>query len=427
MLQALLAGVSSTRAQQTKLNVIGSNLANVNTTAYKGARVGFEDMLSQTIAGAARPGSAVGGKNPLQIGLGVKVASTAVNTSQGSLNATNRPSDIAIQGEGFFALSNGSLVNYTRDGAFSLDAKGNMVSQATGQQLLGWQADANGVIDTSKPITTSSTLNIPVGASKAAKQTTSIDLAGNLDSRTAGTNSWSTTVKVYDSLGNAQDVDITFNNPRNFTSSTAPTGAPNATRGWDWTAKVGATTVGSSATTGNGPIYFDAQGKTTGTLVNGSLSLPGPGSTTYPISLKMDKVNGLATESSVNITDQDGFPAGSLVSYSIGADGIITGQFSNGLNRGLGQIALTSFANPEGLQRQGDNTWQVTDNSGSASFGTPVSSGRGSLNAGFLEQSNIDISTEFTDLIVTQRGFQAGTKVITTVDEMLQDLINLRR
>lgn len=427
MLQALLAGVASIKAQQTRMNVIGNNLANTNTTAYKGSRVTFQDMLSQTISGASRPGTGVGGKNPIQVGLGVTVAGTSVNSTQGSLNATNRPSDLAIQGEGFFAVTDGIDLSYTRDGAFDLDADGNLIHDATGHRLLGWTADASGNIDNTKPVTAASFLAIPVGTQKAAQQTSQVNLAGNFDSRATNTTTWTTTVKIYDSVGGPQDLTITFNNHQNYTSSTAPSGAPTAVGSWDWTAKVGTTTVGSSATTGNSPIYFDATGKVVGTVQKGVVAIPGVGGTTFNVNVNYGKLNQLATETSVAASDQDGFAAGSLTSYAIGEDGIISGQFSNGLNRKLGQIALVNFANAAGLERKGSNLWQTSSNSGAAIFGSPQSQGRGSLNAGFLEQSNVDISGEFTDLIVTQRGFQANTKVITTVDEMMQDLLNIKR
>ena len=152
MLQALLAGVASIKAQQTRMNVIGNNLANVNTTAYKSSSVTFQDMIAQTITGASRPNATLGGRNPLQFGLGVSVAGTNVDNGQGSLNATNRPTDLAIQGNGYFMVSNGATISYTRDGSFGLDANGDLVQRATGQRVLGWTANGN---------------NVPYGAAKA--------------------------------------------------------------------------------------------------------------------------------------------------------------------------------------------------------------------------------------------------------------------
>ena len=205
MLQAMLAGVASIKAQQTRMNIIGNNLANVNTTAYKGSRVTFQDMLAQTLRGATRPSSGLGGLNPVQFGLGVLIAGTDVNTEQGSLNATNRTTDFAIQGSGFFVIGNGQSMAYSRDGAFNLDAQGDLVHQATGQRMLGWTANqATGVIDTNQPIGPSSTLRIPIGARTAVQVTTDVTIAGNLDSRafsTAGSQSTSYAMRLFDTLG----------------------------------------------------------------------------------------------------------------------------------------------------------------------------------------------------------------------------------
>lgn len=417
MLQALLAGVASIKAQQTRMNVIGNNLANVNTTAYKGSRVTFQDMIAQTLRGAGRPSADLGGTNAIQFGLGVLIAGTDVNNEQGSLAATNRPTDFSIQGNGFFMVSNGDRIGYTRDGAFDLDANGDLVHRATGERMTGWSADpATGLIDTNQPVGPNSRLTVPIGARTAVQQTTSITWAGNLDSRIfaqAGTQSTSAIVRVYDSLGGQHDLSLTL------TESATP-------NEWDWTV---AGTNGDTVA-GSGTLVFDP---TNGQLLTGSpasITLTPPvasGVPGFPISLDLGSVSQLATEMQVNASSQNGFAPGSLSSFSVSTDGIITGLYTNGLTRPLGQISLAIFPNANGLERVGSNLWRNTDNSGVAVVGTPRSGGRGSINSGFLEQSNIDIGNEFTELIVTQRGFQANTKVVTTVDEMLQDLINMKR
>src|SRR5688572_8558038 len=193
MIQALLAGVASIKAQQTRMNVIGNNLANVNTTAFKGSRVTFQDMLAQTIRGATRPSPASGGTNPVQFGLGVLVGGTDTNNEQGSLNATNRPTDLALQGNGYFMVSNTSRVAFTRDGAFDLDAAGQLVQRSTGERLLGWTADAFGNVDTTQPITPNSSLNIPLGSLDAVQVTSRVNFAGNLNGNAAPTEDWTTT------------------------------------------------------------------------------------------------------------------------------------------------------------------------------------------------------------------------------------------
>lgn len=417
MLQALLAGVASIKAQQTRMNVIGNNLANVNTTAYKGSRVTFQDMIAQTLRGAGRPSDSLGGTNAIQFGLGVLIAGTDVNNEQGSLNATNRPTDFSIQGNGFFMVSNGDRVAYTRDGAFDLDANGDLVHRATGERMTGWTADpATGLIDTNQPVGPNSRLTIPIGARTAVQQTTTIGWSGNLDNRVfdqAGLQSTQAVVRVFDSLGGQHDMTLTI----------TETATPN-----EWSYTVAG--QNGDTVTGGGTLVFDPSN---GQLVSGSpgnITLTPPASTGVPafnMSLDLGSISQLGAEMQVNASNQNGFAPGSLSSFSVGTDGIITGLYTNGLTRPLGQISVAIFPNSNGLERMGSNLWRNTDNSGVAVVGTPRTGGRGSVNSGFLEQSNIDIGNEFTDLIVTQRGFQANTKVVTTVDEMLQDLINMKR
>lgn len=414
----MLAGVASIKAQQTRMNIIGNNLANVNTTAYKGSRVTFQDMVAQTLRGASRPSGPLGGSNPIQFGLGVLISGTDVNNEQGSLNATNRPTDFAIQGNGFFTIGSGEGVSYTRDGAFDLDANGDMVHRATGARLLGWTADqATGLIDTNSPINAGSSLKIPIGARTAVQVTTDVSVAGNLDSRsflTAGLQSTSFTMRMFDTLGTEHLVTLTL------TES-----ATNANE-WDWSL----TPSGGDTVTGSGTLVFDP---TSGDLVSGTPGTmtvtppPATGIPAFNVNVDFTNVFQRASEMQVQMGNQNGFAPGSLTGFSVSSDGVITGLYTNGLTRPLGQMALAIFPNAAGLERTGNNAWRATDNSGIPVIGTARTGGRGFVNSGFLEQSNIDISNEFTDLIVTQRGFQANTRVVTTVDEMLQDLINIKR
>lgn len=427
MLQALLAGVASIKAQQTRMNVIGNNLANVNTTAFKSSRVTFQEMISQTIRGATRPLSGgLGGTNPVQYGLGVLVGGTDTNIEQGSLQATNRGTDLAIQGNGFFMVSNGERVAFSRDGGFDIDANGNLVQRTTGERLLGWSADATGVIDTNSQLNAGSSINIPLGSLQAVQVTTQASFAGNLAASASPTESWTTTFRVYDQLGGSHEVSLTFFNHQVPPGGTPPSGAVSS---WEWEAFEGTTLIGSSATSG-GLIYFDASGKMidNGTVHN--ITIPASSSTgapAFPVRLNFGEISQLDIDTQVQMTSQNGFPPGSLASFAIGIDGTITGLFTNGLTRALGRIAMAIFPNPAGLERLGNNLWRPTENSGIPVVGAPRANGRGSINAGFLEQSNVDLGNEFTELIVTQRGFQANTRVITTVDEMLQDLLNMKR
>lgn len=424
MLQALLAGVASIKAHQTRMNVIGNNLANVNTTAFKGSRATFQDMISQVVRGGYGPTTTFGGQNPTQFGLGVLVAGTDTDTAQGSLNATNRRTDLAIQGNGFFVVSDGTTMRYTRDGAFDMDANGNLVMRGSGERVVGWTADAAGNVDTTQVLGANSYITIPLGSLTSARATSAVTLSGNLKSTSTATDTWSTMIRVYDDLGGAHDVTIKFSN------RTSPvTGGPSgATSSWDWEAFEGTTSLGSSGTSGNQKLFFDAQGKLLNPTALGNVTVPANGaSASFNIGLNFGSLSQLAADTQVQVSNQDGHAAGSLDGFAIGNDGTIVGIFTNGLTRNLGQIGMANFANTAGLQREGNNLWRETNNSGLPVLGTAGTGGRGFMSAGFLEQSNVDIGQEFTDLIVTQRGFQANTKVVTTVDEMLQDLLAIKR
>ncbi len=430
MLQALLAGVASIKAQQTRMNVIGNNLANINTTAFKSSRVTFQDMIAQTLRGATRPGQGIGGIDPTQIGLGVIIGDTGVNGQQGSLSATNNPTDLAIQGNGFFMVSNGSTISYTRDGSFDLDANGDLVSASTGQKVLGWPANALGQVDSTSQVIASDGINIPVGVLKSVQQTTQASFSGNLDASADNTATLTTQVTVYDGLGDSHQISIQFTNHQVPAAGASP--PAGATSSWDWTAWEGqpgtGTPIGDFTSAGNDRLYFDANGKLLSNATSFNITVPASnGATALPISLDLSRISQLSTSSQVNPTGQNGFPPGSLSSFNIGDDGLITGDFSNGLTRVLGQIALSVFPNPGGLERIGNNMWRQTDNSGLPVTGPPRYGSNGTITAGFLEQSNVDVGNEFSDLIVTQRGFQANTKVVTTVDQMMQDLIDMKR
>jgi flagellar hook protein FlgE len=434
MLQAMLSSVASVKAQQTKINVIGNNLANVNTTAYKSNRVNFADMMSQTSRGATRPTGNRGGTNAMQMGLGVMVAGTDTNIEQGALNQTNRITDLAIQGNGYFITSNSQRMAFSRDGGFELDSTGTLVQRASGERVVGWTADVNGNLDPTKPVGPADNIKIAVGQLNTVQVTTDTRWAGNLNSTASPTDEVMTQMRIYDPIGGAHDVTLRVFNRTVPPNGTAPAGA---TSSWDWEVYEGnpttGTLLGSSATAGNARLYFDGNGKQISGLPAGQLNkinvAPGTGQSfsAFPVNLNFDNISQLTGTSQLNGIEQNGFPQGGLQSFSISQDGVITGIFTNGLTRPIAQIAMANFSNPLGLERNGSNQFLSTDNSGYPIIGAPRSGSRGVVSTGFLEQSNVDISNEFTDLIVTQRGFQANTKIVTTVDEMLQDLINMKR
>lgn len=420
MLQSLYSAVANIKSEQTRLNTISSNLSNVNTTAYKGSSVSFEDVISQTISTGTRAQNGLGGTNPTQYGLGVKVAGTRVDNQQGSLDSTGKATDLAIQGAGYFEVSDGSKVSYTRDGGFEVDSNGDLVQAASGQKVLGWTADSGGKIDTTQPITAAAALNIPVGKLNATQATTQMTVSGNLKSGAKATDSYQTSIDLYDSLGGTHSVDVVFTNTQAPGKAPAPAGAASSV---DWTASES----GNAGTTGTGTLYFDSNGKIIGpTTANLTLGATSAGAGTTAVNVDFSGVGSVSSDSSI-AADQNGFPPGSLTSFAIGGDGVITGTFSNGLTRALGQIAMASFTNADGLVRDGSNLWSESVNSGAANTGAASTGGRGSISAGYLEQSNVDIASEFSNLIVDERGFQANSKIMTTVDEMLQDLVNMKR
>ncbi|HQE24397.1 MAG TPA: flagellar hook protein FlgE [Candidatus Atribacteria bacterium] len=405
MMRSLFSGVSGLKNHQTRMDVIGNNIANVNTVAFKAGRVNFEDILSQTVEGARSPQTGgMGGVNPKQVGLGMGISSIDTLFTPGSLQSTDNPTDFAVQGEGFFIVSDGSQVYYTRDGAFKTSADGALVN-SNGFRLQGWMADTDGNIDSTQAL---QNITIPVGAQMKPKATTQIAFEGNLDANADPTSSeWITSVQVYDSLGNPHNLTITF--------------TKTAENKWGWTTDLDGTS-GDSDT-----IEFD----TDGTILSG-----GSGSASFnnitgaeDISLNIDfsQLTQFGGNPTAYINFQDGYEAGSLDMVSTDSGGVLTGIFTNGQSKALAQIALATFSNPGGLLKEGGNLYQISNNSGLPNIGTADSGGRGSIAVGKLEMSNVDLAQEFTNMIVTQRGFQANSRVITTSDEMLQDLINIKR
>jgi len=402
---AIFAGVSALQSQQQRLNVIGNNIANVNTTGFRSARVIFQDLLNQTITSASPAQSGRGGINPRQVGLGVTVASIDTDFNQGSIFNSNGVADFAIQGDGFFILASGSGRFYTRDGSFGLDADGTLVEPATGMMVQGYTA-VDGVIDTSQQI---GDIIIPVGGAGRTRVTTIATLMGNLNSEAGIGDTVQRVIRVYDSLGTVQEVTLTFT--RNAVSQYT----------WDATHPV-------AGAVGTGIVTFDADGQFS-SVTNDVVTIPLANGAVDPLvfTLDMTGVTQLADEDTVALTNQDGLPPGVLESFSIADGGIINGMFSNGLTEVLGQVALAIFNNPGGLIREGRNVFSVSPNSGIAREGLAGTGGRGMVNGGVLEGSNVDIATEFSNLIIAQRAFQAGARSITTADMLLSEAVNLVR
>lgn len=438
MLQAMYNGVSAIDANQQQMDVIGNNIANVNTTAYKSGNVTFQDQLSQTIRGAsAGNGVSIGGTNAQQIGLGVRIGSIGMGMEQGGLTSAASPTDLAIQGNGFFMLGDGAngQVQYTRDGTFSVDNCGNLVNASDGQYVLGWQSDpTTGKPDTTQQINANSHLSIPVGSLTSVGQTANASFGGNLSADSTSTDpAYTRSIKVYDSLGEGQTVTLAFTR-----DAALPAGAPaGAVGSWTWNATGDAVSAPSGTppnTLNTGDIFFDANGKEVqtargATTATGKIELTNTDNSATPQDIApnfaaLTQVSGVSSAAPVS---QDGFGPGTLSSFNIDSTGAITGIFNNGQTRALGQIAMAQFANPEGLQRAGGNDFDSTTNSGIAQVGTATTNGLGQINTGYLEQSNVDLSTEFTNMIISQRSFQANTKIVSTVDQMLNDVITMKQ
>jgi len=408
--------LSGLTADATALSAIANNLANQNTTGYKDTQVLFSDLFYQNLG-------TTGSGDPIQIGAGAEVGSMPSMFTQGSVQSTGVPTDVAIQGDGFFAVQLDGVTSYTRDGSFSVDAN-NFLVTSSGQQVLGYPA-ANGVVNTSGSV---APIQVGAGTISPPTATGNVQISTNLDaSATVGT-SYSTPVTIYDSLGTSHSLTFTFTNtgPNAWSYSLSlPTGDYTPAAGSALPA--GVVAQGNLAFNGNGVLTSPA-GNVTG------ISVPNLTDGASNLTFNWNLYNGtsptltqVSAPSSTSSTQQDGNASGTLTDFNIGADGTITGSFSNGTTAALGQIALASFANEQGLFRQGNTDYSQSLASGQAVIGIPGTAGRGTLSGGALELSNVDIATEFANLIVAQRAFEANAKAVTTFDTITQDTINLKQ
>jgi flagellar hook protein FlgE len=501
--------LSGLTAESTALSAIANNLSNQNTTGYKDTSVLFSDLFYQSLG-------TTGSGDPIQVGAGVEVGSMPALFTQGSISATGVPTDVAIQGDGFFAVQNSSgVIDYTRAGDFSTDENNFLVTSA-GQQVLGYPA-VNGVVNTGAGV---APLQLGAGTISPPTATGNVDLTTNLDAATGVGDTFSTPVTIYDSLGASHTLTYNFTNtaPNTWSYSlNIPPGDLNTTAGGG--APTGILATGTLTFNGNGtligtgggagvPTYgganvgngtvsglaatsttvpqtitmtatsatqFTVVGSVSGALGTATVGTPftsgqldltiAAGSTAFaagdtitvpttpftlanitaiPITGFADGASNqtfnwnvlsgtspvitqVAAPSSTSATEQDGSSSGSLVNFAIGGDGTITGSFSNGKTQALGEIALANFANVNGLQLDGTTDYSPTLASGPAVVGVPGAGSLGTLSGGSLELSNVDIATEFANLIVAQRGFEADAKAVTTFDQITQDTIALKQ
>ncbi|MCZ2403312.1 flagellar hook protein FlgE [Paenarthrobacter sp. Z7-10] len=389
MLRSLYSGISGLRAHQTMLDVTGNNIANVNTQGFKASSVQFEDTLSQMTKGASGPQGGNGGTNPAQVGLGVQVAGIATNFTQGSSQTTGKNTDMMISGDGFFISKQGTETLYTRSGSLSQDPQGRLVTP-DGAIVQGWMAGPNGTI-TGGPVRD---MVLSTATLAPAAATTKATVGGNLPGDAAVPTTLVKPFQVYDATGNASTVNLTFTH----------------TAAGSWNVSDGA---GGTAT-----LNFANGQPTAGS--SKSMTIGG-------VAVDLSTVTGFTGMSTVTANSVDGGTAGTLQSFSLAKDGTIMGAFSNGSKQAVGRIALANFTNPEGLEKAGSSSYRTSANSGTANVGTAGAGGLGTLLGGQLEMSNVDLSQEFTNLIVAQRGFQANARTITTSDQILQELIDLKR
>jgi flagellar hook protein FlgE len=431
MLTSLYTGVSGINAHMDLMSVVGNNIANMNTYGFKGSRAYFADIINQSLSG-------VSGSE--QVGLGVSMDAVVPNFTQGAFETTENPLDLAIDGSGFFMLKNsenGSL--YTRAGQFRLDKDGSIVDQ-NGLFLQGYQVDSRGnVLDSIGNLQVTSTSYPPELTQEATIQA---NLQSNEDilvdpfdvQDLDNTTNFSTSVTVYDSLGNGHAVNLCFRKAQEL-----PAGSE-----WEWYAVVGADSAASGVQEvgAQGTLQFTPSGALDSegaiTYPSGGFNFAGGPAQNQTINFDfgnslsengsgLDGITQFGAPSAVYSLHQDGFESGVLQGVSIGENGVLTGAFSNGMTRAVGQVALANFPSPTGLNSVGQMLYGESVESGQAVVGRAGKEGIGMVRASTLELSNVDIATEFVRMIMAQRGFQANSKVITTTDEVLSELVNLKR
>jgi flagellar hook protein FlgE len=408
VLRSLFSGISGLRQHQTMMDVVGNNIANVNTTGFKSSSVVFEDTLSQMLRSAGAASPTVGGVNPAQVGLGVQLGAINTNFGQGSAQTTNKATDLMIQGDGFFVARNGQENIYTRAGAFTFDTNGNLVSPE-GMFVQGWQGQ-NGVVDTNGTLTD---IKLPAGMLISPTPTGNVTVSGNIPTA-ANPTPITLGVTAYDKGGNAHPLTITL--------------TPDISGGVSPYPYAVSVDEGTQNYSTGSVLAFDTTGALDPSLSspsNAQIALTLPDGTA--ITVDMSGAKEFGGPQSLAVTTADGAPGGTLQQFRIQPDGTVVGIFSNGEKQNMAQIALANFNNPEGLEKIGSTSYRTSPNSGLAQIGVPGSGGRGDLLGGALEMSNVDLAQEFTSLIVAQRGFQANSRVITSSDEMLQDLVNIKR
>ena len=404
--------LSGLDADSVALNTIGNNLANLNTTAYKGQTTSFEDLFYQQI-GQSGSGDAI------QVGAGTQVSGTSTDFTEGTIlpDSNANSADMALAGNGFFVVDQGGVQSLTRAGNFQLDSNGGLITQ-DGQQVMGYPA-VNGVVNQNSSL---SPITIPVGVNEGAQATQNFSLTTNLNSGATVGTTFSSPVQVFDSLGQSHQATVSY--------------TKTGTNTWGYSVALPAGDATGTPTNNTGTLTFDTSGNLispTGSVNN--ITFPGltDGASDLSFNWNLNGSGGsptisqLASASTNNGSTQDGFASGVYQSFAVDPSGVITAQFSNGRTSTIGQVAVATVANTAGLTASGSNDFATTAASGQASIGVAGAGGRGTVDDGALEQSNVNISTEFSNLIVAQRAFEANSKTVTTFDTVSQDVLAMIR
>jgi flagellar hook protein FlgE len=430
LMTALYTGASGLEGNSLELSVVGDNIANANTIGFKGSRAAFADAMAQSLIGNSPNGAG-------QRGLGQKLQMVQRILTQGALTNTGLNTDLAIEGSGFFQLHgshNGAVgTYYSRAGQFTIDEDGFLVNLEN-LRVQGYSADPTGAINAA------GVGDLQIGnASTAALPTSGITLRANLQSdaivpaawnvaQAATTSNFSTSVNVYDSLGDAHQIDVYFRK--------------SAAGAWEWHAVTdggGLTggTAGTATEVASGTLTFDTQGRLTATTTGASTFNPAGAVNPQPLAFNfgtpapggtgLDGVTQFAAPSAASFINQNGYGSGDLSRVTIDPQGRVVGAFTNGQTRVLGQVTLANFEAPDQLQRLGGNLFAEMPSSGPAVVGAPSTADRGAVIAGALEQSNVDMAGEFIRMIAAQRGFQANAKTLNTADQLLAELMTIKR
>jgi flagellar hook protein FlgE len=411
MISSFSTALSGLEADSGAINVIGNDLANLNTTGYKASEIEFSAMMSQALGVAG---------NGNQIGIGVSPVTTFANYTQGTLETTGGATDAAIQGNGFFVVQGpNNQTDYTRDGSFQINANGELVT-AAGDAVQGWSA-TSGAVNTNGPV---GSISVPLGATVPANATTSMSLALNLDARnTNGT--FAAPIQVFDSLGQSHTLTATFTN--------------SGTGSWNYTLTIPAAdlTTGGTTTVASGTLLFDSNGNLTSPAASSgpqAVQITGLADGASDLSINWNLYNPttgssnitqLAESSGLGSSSQNGFAAGQVSNVTLQNGGLLVANYTNGQTVTVGQLALASIANPDTMTSVGNNYLQATTATSTPAIGTANSGARGQIVAGSLETSTVDIAQEFTSLLTFERSYQANSRVITVSDQLQQATVGL--